>query len=130
MRPSLFPLANNDCGEPPTHDLRELTGHVTTISIRDPGANRKAAPIIDGCRDAEAKSAMSTYLLVSIAVLAGLLFLPVSKLIWVLSVRRMERKLERKLDQGELDGQRQRARLIALLLVLPFSYLFNLSLLG
>ena len=73
---------------------------------------------------------MNSYLLLSILVLAGLLFFPTSKLIWVLSVRRQQRKLERELTAQELEGQKARARFIAVLVVLAFSYLFNVSLLG
>ena len=73
---------------------------------------------------------MITSFPLAVLVLAALLFYPVSKLVWVLSVRRMERKLKRKLDEHELDGQKQRAWIIAALLVLPFSYLFNLQLAG
>jgi len=70
------------------------------------------------------------YFVISVLALAALLFFPVSKLIWVVSVRRLQRKLDRELDQAELQGQTKRARFIAALLCMPFSYLFNLSLLG
>ncbi|MDJ0861501.1 MAG: hypothetical protein QNJ87_15385 [Gammaproteobacteria bacterium] len=70
------------------------------------------------------------YFVISVLVLAALLYLPVSKLIWVVSVRRLQRKLGRELDEAEVRGQAKRARFIALLLCLPFSYLFNLNLLG
>jgi hypothetical protein len=64
----------------------------------------------------------------SVAVLAVLLFFPVSKMIWVLSVRRAQKKLGRELNQEEINGQRARARFIAVLLVIPFSWVFNLQL--
>lgn len=67
----------------------------------------------------------NTYLLLSILVLAVLLFFPTSRLIWTLSVRRMQRKLGRELDRREVQGQLQRARVVAIILVLLFSYLFN-----
>ncbi len=70
------------------------------------------------------------YFVISVLVLAALLYLPVSKLIWVVSVRRLQRKLGRELDEAEVRGQAKRARFIAFLLCLPFSYLFNLNLLG
>ena len=73
---------------------------------------------------------MITSFPLAILVLAALLFYPASKLVWVLSVRRMERKLERKLNERELVGQKHRAWFISVLLVLPFSYLFNLQLAG
>lgn len=73
---------------------------------------------------------MTTYFYISVAVLAALLFIPVSKLIWVMSVRRLERKWSRPLTDAERGGQQQRARVIAMLLTLPFSWLFNLQLIG
>jgi len=66
----------------------------------------------------------------SVLVLAALLFIPASKLIWVLSVRRLERKTDRELSEDERMGQRNRARLLTLVLVLIFSLLFNVSMLG
>jgi hypothetical protein len=66
----------------------------------------------------------------SVLVLAVLLFIPASKLIWVLSVRRLERKTSSKLSEAERLGQLNRARLLALVLVLIFSLLFNISMLG
>lgn len=70
------------------------------------------------------------YFVFSTLALAALLFLPASKLIWVLAVRRLQRKTNRELSQQEINGQLTRARFVALLLVLVFSYLFNLKLLG
>lgn len=64
------------------------------------------------------------------ALLAAMLFVPVSKLVWTMSVRRQERKLERKLDPPEIQGQLRRARVIAFVLVIIFSLLFNLNLFG
>ncbi len=71
---------------------------------------------------------MTPLFYLNVAVLALLLFFPASKLIWVLSVRRMERKLGRSLESAEIDGQRTRARFISLFLVIIFSWLFNLQL--
>ncbi len=84
--------------------------------------------------------------LFSTLILAGLLFLPVSKIIWVMSVRRLQRKLlkgakdqippdelEQEIHQRlerESQPQLKRTRFIALFLVLIFSYFFNSSLLG
>lgn len=73
---------------------------------------------------------MTGYFVASVLILAALLFFPVSKLLWVLSVRRLQRRTGRELSAEELDGQLVRARFIAVLVVLLFSYLFNLSLLG
>jgi hypothetical protein len=66
-----------------------------------------------------------TYYWISVAVLAGLLFWPVSKLVWVLSVRRMERRLGQALSDQDRLGQLNRARLIATVLCVAFSALFN-----
>jgi len=70
------------------------------------------------------------YLLLSILLLAVLLFFPVSKLILVFSARRLQRRLQRELEPAEIVGQRRRARIIAAVVVLVFSYLFNFNLLG
>lgn len=63
-------------------------------------------------------------------LLAAALFYPVSKLIWVLSVRRLERKLARALDAAEIAAQRRRARVLAVVLCLGFSFLYNIQTLG
>lgn len=72
----------------------------------------------------------SLYFMAWVLVLAILLFFPVSKLIWVLSVRRLERKWQRKLSEQEIQGQLQRARVLAVVVVLIFSFLFNAKLIG
>ena len=61
-------------------------------------------------------------------VLSILLFFPVSKLIWVVSIRRLQKKTGNELSQAELNGQLNRARVITIIVVLIFSYLFNISL--
>lgn len=66
----------------------------------------------------------------SVVVLAAMLFFPASNLIWVVSVRRAQRKLNRELDGNELQGQKRRARFIAFFLCLVFSYLFCLQIIG
>ncbi len=71
---------------------------------------------------------MNAYFIVSMLILAVLLFFPASKLVWVLSVRRLQRKENRQLSEHEIHGQLNRARIIAAVLVLVFSFLFNLSL--
>lgn len=71
-----------------------------------------------------------TYYWLSVAVLAALLFVPVARLVWVLSVRRLERRLGHPLDERERDGQRNRARFIAAIVCLVFSALFNYQILG
>ena len=70
------------------------------------------------------------YYWLSVAMLTALLFLPASRLIWVLSVRRLERKGGRALGDAERRGQLGRARFLAILLCLAFSALFNYRLLG
>ncbi|MDW3095372.1 MAG: hypothetical protein R8G33_06855 [Gammaproteobacteria bacterium] len=71
---------------------------------------------------------MNLYFLFSVLLLAFLLFFPTSKLILVFSIRRLEKKTASKLTEDEIQGQYQRARLIAVIVVLIFSCLFNISL--
>ncbi|NIR59680.1 MAG: hypothetical protein GWO02_09225 [Gammaproteobacteria bacterium] len=66
----------------------------------------------------------------SIAVLAALLYLPVTRLIWVLSVRRLERRRGQELPDAEIQGQLKRARLIATLVCIVFAYFFVLNTTG
>jgi hypothetical protein len=72
---------------------------------------------------------MQTFIL-WVLLLAALLFWPMSKLIWVMSVRRLQRKLDRQLDEAEIAGQMNRARIISVFVSLTFSFLYNLSTLG
>jgi len=65
-----------------------------------------------------------------VLLLAALLFWPMSKLIWVLSVRRLQRKLARALDEKEIAGQITRARVISVFGSLLFSFLYNASTIG
>jgi hypothetical protein len=73
---------------------------------------------------------MTAYFYVSVLILATLLFIPASKLIWVMSVRRLQRKTDHELSEPEIQGQKSRARIIALVLVLVFSWFFNINLMG
>ena len=66
-----------------------------------------------------------TWTILSTLILAALLFFPVTKVIWAMSSRRLHRRLGRELTEDELKGQLQRARVVAIVLVLLFSYLFN-----
>ena len=66
--------------------------------------------------------------LAGIVLLSIALYFPVNKLIWVLSVRRLERKYKKKLTDVERKLQRNRARFISIILVIIFSYFFNLKL--
>jgi len=70
------------------------------------------------------------YFLFSVVLLAILLFFPLSKLIWVLSVRRLQRRFARELTEEEIRGQLNRARFISIFVALIFSWLFNLNLIG
>jgi hypothetical protein len=65
-----------------------------------------------------------------VLLLAALLLWPMSKLVFVLSVRRLQRKLERELNRQEVSGQVHRARIISVFVSLLFSYLYNLSTIG
>lgn len=65
-----------------------------------------------------------------VLLLAALLFWPMSKLVFVLSVRRLQRKLERPLNEKEIAGQVNRARVISVFVSVLFSYLYNLSTIG
>jgi len=69
------------------------------------------------------------YFWLSVLVLAALLVWPAGKLIWVLSVRRLQRRQRRELSTEEVEGQRGRAYFIAVLVCFIFSLLFNYSLL-
>ena len=73
---------------------------------------------------------MSLYFYFSVIVLAILLFYPVYKLIWTISIRRLQKKLAHELSIEEINGQKSRAKFIAVLLVTIFSWFFNLQLLG
>lgn len=65
-----------------------------------------------------------------VLLLALLLFFPVSNLIYVLSVRRQQRKLNMELDGAGLAAQKQRARFIAVVVCFLFSFFFNYSTIG
>jgi hypothetical protein len=69
------------------------------------------------------------YYCLSVAVLAALLFWPVSKLVWVLSVRRLERRQGHALSDQDRQGQRNRAWFLAIVLCVAFSALFNYQIL-
>ena len=72
---------------------------------------------------------LSWYLLGTL-VLAVALFYPMRNIIWVLSVRRLERKTEQPLNDEERAGQLQRAGFIASLVALVFSSMFNYAFFG
>lgn len=66
----------------------------------------------------------------STAILAVLLFFPISKLIWVLSVRRLEARLGRSTTEAERQGQLNRARFIGIVVAVAFAALFNYNVFG
>ena len=66
----------------------------------------------------------------SILLLAVLLFFPISKIVWVLSVRRLQRKQGQAPSKLEVTGQLQRARIIGFMIALVFSYLFHINVLS
>ena len=68
------------------------------------------------------------FFLAGIVLLSIALYFPVNKLVWVLSVRRLERKYKKKLTDVETKLQLNRARFISIILVIIFSYFFNLKL--
>ncbi len=70
------------------------------------------------------------YYAATTALLAAVLFFPASRLIFVLSVRRLERRRQRRLTDAERHGQRARAAFIAVFLVIIFAALFNYNLVG
>ncbi len=72
----------------------------------------------------------TTYFLFWFLLVAVLLYFPVTQWIWVLSVRRLQRKMERELSEEELAGQKQRARVIAAVICPVFSFFFNSATLG
>ena len=73
-------------------------------------------------------SSATTYWLWVIAM--GLaLFYPVNRLIWLVSCRRMQKKLQKKLTESELLGQKKRSYFISIIVCLIFSMLFNYRLL-
>ncbi|MDZ7841587.1 MAG: hypothetical protein U5R46_12365 [Gammaproteobacteria bacterium] len=65
-----------------------------------------------------------------VLLLTALLFLPASNLIYVVSVRRQQRKLKTELDASELAAQKQRARFVAVVVCFLFSFFFNVARIG
>lgn len=65
-----------------------------------------------------------------VLLLSALLFFPVSNLIYVVSVRRQQRKLNLELDGFELAAQKKRARFVAVVVCFVFSFFFNVSMIG
>lgn len=65
-----------------------------------------------------------------VVVLTLALLYPAGQLIWVISVRRLQKKLQKKLESEELQGQKRRAYIIAVVVCLAFSLLFNYRILN
>ena len=72
---------------------------------------------------------MLSYYVFSVIILILLLYYPVNKLIFVLSVRRLEKKTGKNLSNMEKSGQLKRSRFISIILILFFSCLFNINIL-
>lgn len=62
-------------------------------------------------------------------LLAVLLYVPVERLIWVLRVRRRERKLGRKCTGEEREHERRGARIAAGVIAVTVAFLYNRTLL-
>lgn len=56
--------------------------------------------------------------------LAAALFYPIRKMIWVLRVRRLERKQERKSTEEEQQAERKKAQLTAGLIAIVFALIY------
>ena len=59
--------------------------------------------------------------------LAFLLFFPVEKMLWVMRVRSAERRMKRMTTIEERNEERSKARSIAGIIVISFSFLFNFT---
>ena len=63
-------------------------------------------------------------------VLALLLYLPMSRLIRVLGMRRLREKAGRPVTEADEQAQRRRARVLAALIAVAFAFVYNRVLLG
>ena len=73
---------------------------------------------------------LNSYYVLSVIILALLLYYPVNKMIFVLSVRRLERRIGKQLNDDQKSGQLKRSRFISIILILCFSCLFNINILS
>ncbi len=71
----------------------------------------------------------SVLLVGSILFLAITLYFPVNRIIWVLSVRRLERKTGKTVSEQARNSQHNRAKFIAVIVSFIFSFLFTYNLL-
>ena len=62
---------------------------------------------------------------VSSLILAGLLYYPASRVVWVLRIRRLERRLKRTTTEEERLRERRKANMVAGFIVITFAFLFN-----
>jgi len=67
---------------------------------------------------------------VSTLILAGLLFRPVRKFMFVTRVRKLERKLNRKTTEQEQEEIKRKIIPLTAVIVVTFSMLFNFVLIG
>ena len=72
---------------------------------------------------------LNNFYVLSVIILSLLLYYPVNKLIFILSIRRLERKTGKQLDNIQKAGQLRRSRFISIFLILIFSCLFNINIL-
>ena len=73
---------------------------------------------------------LNSYYLISVIILALLLYYPVNKMIFVLSIRKLESKIGKQLNDDQKNGQLKRSRFISIILILFFSCLFNINILS
>ena len=71
----------------------------------------------------------NSFYVLNVIILSLLLYYPVNKLIFVLSVRRLEKKIGKQLNNIQKSGQLKRSRFISILLIIIFSCLFNINIL-
>jgi len=72
----------------------------------------------------------SVWYVATSVVLALLLYVPVSRLIRVLGIRRLCEKAGRPATEAEEQVQRRRARVLAALIAVAFAFVYNRVLLG
>lgn len=58
-------------------------------------------------------------------VLAVLLYYPASRLVFVMRIRRMEKKLKRTSTDEEREKERRKSKIITGAIVITFAFLFN-----
>ncbi|MBE8182712.1 MAG: hypothetical protein HAW61_04230 [Candidatus Portiera sp.] len=68
---------------------------------------------------------MNWYFLLTSAVLFAMLYYPVHKMIYIMSVRRMQKKLKKDLNDKEQLGQKRRAHFVTIILLVIFSAIYN-----